>query len=946
MPSLVLLLFGLSGLCGLVYESVWAGYLKLLGGHASYGQILSLCVFMGGLALGSRISGRFMDRLRHPWRLYGFVEIAIGIGALVYHDLFATVSEWLWTSGILEGRGVWAARGLLALAGTAMTLPWAVCLGATFPLVASGFLRRRPKDGTRLLGILYFANSLGGALGSLLNSFVLVPRLGLPGSLAVAGSLNFAVGLGFLAMSLVSSDPEPTPRPAAARGVAVMAATFCACAFFTGFSSFFYEISWMRMLALQLGSSTHSFDIMLSAFLTGLALGGFVVRKMLGGGREKIFLARVQLAMALCAAASILGYQLFFLARNELNLVLRTSDEAYPFLQLFKFASAFVMMGPAAFCAGMTLPLLTSWIVRDSGSEEGLGGIYAWNTLGSLLGALLGGLVAMPLLGLQGVLVAGAVIDAALGLWLLGTWRPRTRDAVLAGATLGVLLLAALMPLRSDIVTQGAFRAFTPSREGQVFRMDGRASTVSVHIRPGGYAVLRNNGKPDASLSLTGDPGKGDNKTQGTLAWAPLSTRHRPYRAVLIGLGSGMTAHYLLGDPLLKSLDVVEIEPAVFEMSKHFRVRNHRIFEDPRLHFWAEDARSFFATHGGKWDLVVSEPSNPWVSGTANLFTREFYQNVTRHLTSDGVLAQWLQSYEFRDELFLSILKAMRESFPKVALHPIPGTTADVLLLAGREKPVPDPVRLSAGIPYADLRAEGLRPEQVAVPDEVSGRELDILLDGIRPNSDYLPVVDAGAEEAFFTKARVTFPMLLAPRPAGYFRAADPWRYEEVRAAWEHRWLDLTDSVSLRAAESLCRAHAASGEPVTARELEFLDSLVGPQAWPGWIAVSPALPMMRQVVGRSPGLSDSARARFLLSWYAATDALDSATGPALFLAPRIRRDGRLYAQVFGTLWSAGRFRELDLLRRDTASWIPLSWPEKLFVANLRAAARGRFAGEY
>jgi predicted membrane-bound spermidine synthase len=948
MPLLVRLLFGLSGLCGLVYESVWAGYLKLLGGHASYGQILSLCVFMGGLALGSHLSGRFMERLRHPWRVYAAVEIAIGVGALVYHDLFAATSEWLWTSGVLEGRGVWAARGLLALGGTVLTLPWAVCLGATFPLVAAGFLRKRPQDGTRLLGILYFANSLGGALGSLLNSFVLVPRLGLPGSLAVAGSANFVVGLGFLAMSLRSSDPEPSPRASSPvpRAVVPMAFLFCACAFFTGFSSFCYEISWMRMLALQLGSSTHSFDIMLSAFLTGLALGGFVVRKMLGDGRERLFLARVQLAMALCAAASILGYQAFFLARNELNLVLRTSDEAYPFLQLFKFASAFLMMGPAAFCAGMTLPLLTSWIVRDSGREEGLGGIYAWNTLGSLLGALLGGLVAMPLLGLQGVLVAGAAIDAALGLWLLGTWRPRRREGALALVTLAVLFLAALMPLRSDIVTQGAFRAFTPHRDGQVFRMDGRASTVSVHIRPGGYAVLRNNGKPDASLSLVGEPGKGDNKTQGTLAWAPFSTRHRPYRAVLIGLGSGMTAHYLLGDPLLESLDVVEIEPAVFEMSKHFRVRNHRIFEDPRLHFWAEDARSFFATHGGRWDLIVSEPSNPWVSGTSSLFTREFYRNVTRHLTSDGVLAQWLQSYEFRDELFLSILKAMRESFPQVALHPIPGTTADVLLLAGREKPVPDPRRLSFGVPYADICAEGLRPDQVAVSEEVSSRELDILLEGIRPNSDYAPVVDVGAEEAFFTKSRVTFPMLLAPRPTGYFRAADPWRYGQIREAWERRWLDLTDTACLRAAEALCRAHARSGEPVTARELEFLDSLVGPQAWPGWIAASPALPMMRRSVALSPGLSDSARARFLLSWYAATDALDSAVAPALYLAPRIRRDGRLYAQVFGTLWSAGRVRELDAMRRDTSSWIPLSWPEKLFVANLREASRRRFAGEY
>ena len=329
---IVVVLFALSGLAGLVYESAWAGYLKLLAGHASYGQILSLCVFMGGLALGSHVASRFVDRLRRPWLAYGSVEIVVGVGALAYHPLFLLLSNWLWTSGILEGKGVLTARLIVAASGALLTLPWAALLGATFPLVAAGFLRQNPTKGHSGLGTLYFANALGGACGCLLNSFVLVPHLGLPGSLQIAAVLNLVVGAAFIAFSardpgVASEDPSPSPPSLLARAPRILATT----AFLTGFSSFLYEIGWIRMLALQLGSSTHSFDIMLAAFLTGLAWGGWRTRKTLERGRPRRRLAWAQLSMAIAAAASLLGYQYFFDARNAMNLVLRITPEAFPF---------------------------------------------------------------------------------------------------------------------------------------------------------------------------------------------------------------------------------------------------------------------------------------------------------------------------------------------------------------------------------------------------------------------------------------------------------------------------------------------------------------------------------------------------------------------------------------------------------------------------------------
>lgn len=933
----IIFLFAFSGFAGLVYESVWAGYLKLMAGHASYGQILSLVVFMGGLAIGSHLAAKVVDRLRRPWAWYGIAEISIGVGALAYHWLFRTLTDWLWTSGILEGMGVWTARLSIAGFGAALTLPWAILLGCTFPLMAAGLLRRDPTKAHFGLGWLYAANSLGGAVGCLVNSFVLVPRMGLPGALATAAIVNICLGIAFIAMSV--SDPGPSPaRTVPATRESDAPWIHDATAFFTGLSSFLYEIAWIRMLALQLGSSTHSFDVMLAAFLTGLAFGGWTIRKGLDKGRPRRRLAWAQLAMATCAAASLLGYQSFFEARNGLNLVLKSSPEAFPIAQLFKFASAFLMMGPAAFFAGMTLPLLISWRIRSTGREEGLGRIYAWNTLGSLLGALGGGLILLPLAGLKTVLIVGAAIDGVLGLALLKGLRLRRREWALTGVALSVTALAALIPLKSDVLTLGAFRSHMRNREQVVHRKDGAASTVSVHLRPNGYAVLRNNGKPDASLSLAGVPGAGDNKTQGTLAWAPYSTMRKPYRAVLIGLGSGMTAHYLLGDPLLISLDVVEIEPAVYRMSRYFNARNHRIFTDPRMKFWAEDARTFFATHGGTWDLIVSEPSNPWVSGVSSLFTREFYRDMRRHLSEDGTLAQWLQSYEFRDELFLSILSAMHESFPQMALHPIPGTSADVLLLAGRKLPHPDPARLSTGVPYSDISAEELTPEQVASPPEATPRILSALVKGIVPNSDFAPIVDAGAEEAFFTKTTVTLPLLLAPRPTGWFRALDPLGWDSIHTHWDERWFSLVAPANLEAFSRAAKAHAGSGVPVSARQLAWLDTLVPFPAWPEFAKQDSSLLWLAKAVENSPDLPETDRLRFQHRWAVIREDMPLAASLAARMKFAVRKENRLFPEVFGTLWTTGHRSDIDRLTSDTACWAPLSWPEKLIAVQLKRSS--------
>ncbi|HOX53525.1 MAG TPA: hypothetical protein PKY05_18740, partial [Fibrobacteria bacterium] len=397
------------------------------------------------------------------------------------------------------------------------------------------------------------------------------------------------------------------------------------------------------------------------------------------------------------------------------------------------------------------------------------------------------------------------------------------------------------------------------------------------------------------------------------------------------------TAHYLLGDPLLTSLDVVEIEPAVFTMSRHFQARNGRIFSDPRMRFWAEDARTFFATHGGTWDLVVSEPSNPWVSGVSSLFTREFYRDLKRHLAPDGALAQWLQSYEFRDELFLSILAAMRTSFPKVALHPIPGTSADILLLAGDQLPVPDSTRLASGTPLADLSAEGLAPGEVASAPAVTPRMINLLVRDVTANSDYQPIVDAQAEDAFYQKSRVTLPGLLAPRTAGWFLAMDPAGWDTLVGWWEERWYRTTDSVHRDVFRNIAQAHARSGVPLVSRELRLLDSLVPFPAWAAWARRDPAIADLEAAFANSPDLPENDRLRMALRMALLHGSFDSAHRIARDMMPAVRADGRLFPEVYSVLWRAGDRTALSSLLGDTACWAPLSWPEKLVAVQLKGS---------
>ncbi|HNY32697.1 MAG TPA: fused MFS/spermidine synthase [Fibrobacteria bacterium] len=774
LPTQFLILFVLSGIAGLVHETVWARYLGIILGHSAYGQILTLMVYMGGIGLGSALAGKFIHRFANPLKAYVLVELGIGIGGFVFHHEFLALRGWLLDSGILVGASETSATLASVGVGVILTLPFALLIGMTYPLATSYFIRTQKDAGEDSVARLYFGNSLGAAFGAILNSYFLIPHLGTAGALMVAGGLNTGVAaLAWLAHR--SQKPEtPAPAPAAKpakASSATPAATaapapaanavpklLLASALVTGLSSFFYEIGWIRYLALLLGSSTHAFDLMVSAFILGLAGGAWTVHKNPHWDLTKTLIV-AQICMAGAAVIGVVAYEPIFRAANELNQIFQRTPRAYPFFTFARYLFCLIVMLPASWFAGMTLPVICRHLLSNGHNESVTGKVYAWNTLGAIIGAAIAGLTLLPLIGPFRLVGLGAAIDLGLAFLLAIRLLPKRYPSIVALASVCLILVAwsLVQKPKSNIITAGIFRGYSKFRTHLSDSLvHGR--TASIHVnRDHDQIVISTNGKPDASLFLTGPkPGPTDAMTQSMLGWIGRSYVTGSFRAAMIGMGSGQSANTVLQDSRCVSLDLIEIEPAVFDLARWFYPANRLVYDDPRSKVHFQDARIFFARQENPYDLIISEPSNPWVSGVASLFTDEFYVEMRRRLSNSGVLVQWFHTYETNDRIVLSILKTIRNNFDHVAVLSLPNPY-DFYVVASPSPLNPKPELLGT-IDSSYLQINFLARSDLGGGLEILHNEaIDLAASESPINSEFHPFVDVQAEQAFFLYTRSNF---------------------------------------------------------------------------------------------------------------------------------------------------------------------------------------------
>ena len=702
------LLFG-SGLCALIYQVAWLRELRLVFGGSTAASAAVLAVFMGGLGAGGLVLGKRAARSARPLGLYGRLELAIAAGAALTPLLVALSRKLYVALGGTPALGLTGGTAVrLLLAVVVLAVP-TFLMGGTLPAAAQA-VETEGDTGRRRLALLYGANTLGAVTGVWLSNFLLIERLGTRGTLFAACLLNALVAGAALVLSARGQPQAAPPKPGtpilAAPAATPLHASFALwAAAVVGFAFLLMELVWYRMLAPILGGSTFTFGLILAAALLGIGLGGLFYA--LVGRRSEPTLIGFALTCALealfMAAPFAAGDRLALLA-GELRIVAATSFPAH--VLAWAQICALVVL-PASFAAGVQFPLLIALLGRgreDVGRHAGLA--YAWNTAGAILGSLAGGFGLLPLLSAPGAWRAAVAALALLGLLAVVLARGVTLQArvlPLAATAAALVLLAAPGPgapwrhggigVGRGPETPGAETEdwLRRQRRGLLWDVDGVESSVGV-VGYAGLAFVVNgkvdgNARDDATLMVM-------NGLLGSLVH-PRDVES----ALVVGLGTGATAGWLGALPSIRNVEVVEMEPAVLRMARDCAPVNREVMTNPKVHTFIGDGREVVLTSPTRYDLVISEPSNPYRAGIASLFTQEFYRASVERLTDDGLFVQWLQVYDVDDETVRTVYATLSSVFPHIESWM--ADSSDLILIASRK-----PIALEAAHLKERLAAE------------------------------------------------------------------------------------------------------------------------------------------------------------------------------------------------------------------------------------------------
>ncbi|HET6373497.1 MAG TPA: fused MFS/spermidine synthase [Candidatus Polarisedimenticolia bacterium] len=759
-----MVVFALSGAAGLIHEVVWARLLGLVFGATSLAISTVLAAFMGGLALGSWWLGRRVSRIQNRPRLYALLEIGIGAFALLIPFLLDVVEPfygWIWR----QFQFSFAVFSILRffVAGAILLAP-TIMMGATLPLLSDYLAglegRRVPPQW------LYTANLLGAVLGVAAGGFILMPAFGVWGTVVAGAAANICVGLAVLGLPglkrrRTQHGGAPSAQPEVAAAPPDGAALLFAAALLSGVTSLAAQVAWTRVLVLVVGSTTYAFSTVLLVYLIALALGS--AWSSYRAARLKDFgsdLAIVHVLMALgmlCAVLAVNGlpswYVKMFQSWHPGSLIGIVALNA---------AVVFALLIVPVFFAGTILPLAMAGALPAGGRGTGraVGGIYALNTIGAIVGAVMGGFVLVPLLGSENTLLAIALVSAGMG--LVFAWSGGRPRRLAHAATVACAILVVGVWLRPEwghqALNAGVFETGR-AIEGQVsdpgdrvlFHKEGPTATVMVLQTATNYTYMRINGRINAS------DGPKDMTTQVLVAQIPLLLAPHDDDVFIIGLGSGVTAGSALQSPA-RRLTVVELEPAVVEASRYFSHVNLNPLGDPRLILHRDDARHILFASPEMYDVIISEPSHPWISGIANLFTQDFFEMASHRLKEGGIFAQWLQTYQISYDSFRTLLATFQSVFPEVMVFRSRGTDT---ILVGSHRPLRlDLADLDRRWADHAVRAENARigiarPEHLLATLYTGPADVRAIVAGIPLNTDDNMRVEFRAPREMIAKANV-----------------------------------------------------------------------------------------------------------------------------------------------------------------------------------------------
>jgi spermidine synthase len=698
-----------SGCCALSYQTIWQQSLQLVFGGSTAASGAVLAIFMGGLGAGNLWFGRRIDQTTNPLRLYAYLELGVAISAAGSLWVIDLAREAYLVSGGQTTLGIGLATAYRLLLATLVLFVPTFLMGGTLPAAAKGATSAQDVSRTSL-ALVYACNTLGALVGTGLVSLILIEAWGLRATLLSAAAVNFLLGmtafvLSWLPSSTIAVKDAVTIEQITGSAVVERAGsklslgTICAAAGVSGFCFFLMEIVWFRMLAPILGGNSYTFGVILMMVLLGIGIGSFCYTLVYRSRRPETW--HFSLTCCLVGLSVIVPYWwgdglAIWVAKSQANLT--GQEDTFNALLAIWFKATGIVVLPAAIVSGFQFPLLMG-LIGEGDEELGYqaGVAFAANTLGSIAGALIGGFGLLPLLTAPGVWKGTALVMLVMGWWigLKGLRVTSNAPAWVRGLLIlvpSVLTVCGLLATGPTAVWRhssiGVLRAAIPADRSANSMMNWQRSTQRMIVKEfegveGCIGLMAQNGYSFVLNGKSDGNAVHDAGTQIMLGLLGGMLHPAPKEVVVVGLGSGETAGWLAEAESVRQVDVIELEPAMLEVAKLCSVVNRNALANPKVQVYLNDAREFLLTSRKQYDLIVSEPSNPYRVGVANLFTKEFYAAASSKLANGGLFVQWLQGYEVDEETVKIVLRTLSTVFPKVEMWQ--SESGDMLLLCRPE---------------------------------------------------------------------------------------------------------------------------------------------------------------------------------------------------------------------------------------------------------------------
>ncbi len=673
--------FFLSGATALIYEVVWVRLLALTFGNTVFAVGIVLTSFMSGLSLGSLLIGRWADKDRNLLKGYGILEWGIAVSALISPLLLDRISG-IYLSLSITTMPLWAVSIIRYLLSFVVLLLPTTLMGGTLPVLSRYFIRSEADLGRRL-SQLYSLNTMGGVFGTFLVGFILIRFVGINMTLRITAAVNIIIGSIAYYLGMQESDSEIEAQQALDEGIKKSAYTFALGAFFlSGFTAMVYEIAWSRLLIGIIGSTTYAFSIILIGFLFGIGLGSFLVsrysaKNLLG----LVHFSALQIAIGICCFLTLL---LFYLLPPLMLKGLQMTGNSYVAVMAINMLLVLGYLLIPTTLFGATFPILAA-IYSSGQTRRGtqIGTIYAANTFGAIFGSSLTAFYLIPVAGATVSIKFASLVNILIGIAGFAIMRRFRLMFIAAG-----LLIIPLLPVRisdealvSGVAVYGKRPGFTLTSDTQVFLYleEGLNATIAVTTNDDGSIALSTNGKADGSTGA-------DMSTQLASAYFPLLLHKNPVNLLIIGYGTGVTVRAASDFVGVENIETIEIEPNVIKAAHFFDQASRGALRDPKVKLYVDDARSHIVASKRRYDLIISEPSNPWISGIGNLFSREFYEASRARLNKGGLYCQWVQLYGLDPEVLKMIIRTFSSVFPETTIWQ--SNPADILLIGSSEMPI------------------------------------------------------------------------------------------------------------------------------------------------------------------------------------------------------------------------------------------------------------------